>query len=101
VDSIADATGFLETRKGKVTKSVVMTTIGAVLGAAIGGVEGALGGAVVAKAVETGADFTLDLVDEFLISDLTKGWSPRMFFYDLAKLRAGQDEQKSPKLSAD
>lgn len=101
VDSIADATGFFETRKGKVTKSVVMTAIGATIGAAIGGVEGALGGAAVAKALETGADFTLDLVDEFLISGLTKGWSPRMFFDDLAKLRAGKDERKLPKPSAD
>jgi hypothetical protein len=88
VDSIAEATGFFETRKGKVTKSVVMTAIGAGIGAAIGGVEGALGGAVAAKAVETGTEFTLDLVDEFLVSGLTKGWSPRMFFDDLGKLRA-------------
>jgi hypothetical protein len=93
VDSIADATGFFETRKGKVTKSVVMTAIGAAIGAAIGGVEGALGGAAVAKAVETGADLTLDLVDEFLISGLTKGWSPRMFFDDVAKFRVGKDKR--------
>jgi len=92
VDAIADAAGFFETRKGKVTKSIVMTAIGAAIGAAIAGVEGALGGAAAAKAVETGADFTLDLVDEFLIGGLTKGWSPRMFFDDLAKLRAGKDE---------
>jgi hypothetical protein len=29
----------------------------------------------------------LDLVDEFLLSGLTKGWSPKMFFDDLEKLR--------------
>lgn len=87
VDSIVEATGFLETKMGKITKSVVMTAIGSGIGAAIGGVEGALGGAVVAKALETGAEFTLDLVDEFLISGIAKGWSPRMFFDDLGKLR--------------
>jgi len=94
VDSIADAKGFFETRKGKVTKSVVMTSIGAAIGAAVGGAEGALGGAFAAKVLETGADFGLDLVDEFLISGLTKGWSPRMYFDDLAKLLAGNNEEK-------
>jgi hypothetical protein len=87
IDSIAERSGFFETRKGKVTKSVVMTAIGASIGAAIGGAEGALGGVAAAKALETGAEFTLDLVDEFLISGLTKGWSPRMFFDDLGKMR--------------
>jgi hypothetical protein len=96
VDALADASGFFETRKGKVTKSVVMTAMGATIGAAIGGVEGALGGAAVAKIVEAGADFTLDLVDEFLISGLTKGWSPRMFFDDLGRLRA-DDRPETPR----
>ena len=95
VDSIADAKGFFESRKGKVTKSVIMTSIGAAIGAVIGGIEGALGGAVVAKAVETGADFGLDLVDEFLVSGLTKGWSPRMFFDDIAKLRDANRKEVS------
>jgi hypothetical protein len=87
VDSIAEKTGFFETKKGKLTKSVVMTGIGTGIGAMIGGFEGALGGAAVGKAVDFGADWALDIIDEFLISGLTKGWSPRMFFDDLRKLR--------------
>jgi hypothetical protein len=88
VDSIADAKGFFETRRGKLTKSIVMTAIGAGVGTVIGGAEGAIGGAAVGKSLEIGADWALDLVDEFLISGLTKGWSPRMFFDDLGRLRS-------------
>jgi hypothetical protein len=87
IDSIADTKGFFETKAGKLTKSVVMTSLGAGIGALIGGVEGTVGGAVVGKGLEVGADFALDLVDEFLLSGLTKGWSPKMFFDDLEKLR--------------
>lgn len=88
LDSIGEAAGFFETKRGKVTKSIVMTAIGAGIGAVVGGVEGALGGAAIGKVIETGADFGLDLIDEFLISGITKGWSPRMFFDDLGKFRA-------------
>jgi hypothetical protein len=87
IDSITDTKGFFETKSGKLTKSVVMTTLGAGIGAMVGGAEGALGGAAVGKSLEVGADFALDLVDEFLLSGLTKGWSPKMFFDDLEKLR--------------
>jgi hypothetical protein len=87
VDSIAESKGFFETRKGKLTKSVVMTAISTGIGALIGGAAGAMGGAAAGKPLEIGADWVLDLVDEFLISGLTKGWSPRMFFDDLGKLR--------------
>ena len=64
-----------------------MTAIGASIGATIGGAEGAIGGAAVAKTLETGAGLTLDLVDAFLIEGVTRGWSPRMFFDDLSKVR--------------
>jgi hypothetical protein len=87
VDSIAEKKGFFETKRGKLTKSVVMTAIGTGVGTLIGGAEGALGGAAVGKALDVGADWALDLIDEFLVSGLTKGWSPRMFFDDLGKLR--------------
>lgn len=87
VDSIAEKKGFFETKKGKLTKTVVMTGIGTMMGALIGGFEGALRGAAVGKVLDAGADWALDVIDEFLVSGLTKGWSPRMFFDDLGKLR--------------
>lgn len=85
INAIADAKGFFETKKGKVTKSVAMTAVGAGLGALIGGGEGGAAGAITGKLLEPAADFALDLLDEFLISGLTKGWTPRMFFDDLRK----------------
>jgi len=42
VDSIAEERGFFVTKKGKLTKSVVMTGIGTGIGPLIGGLEGAL-----------------------------------------------------------
>jgi hypothetical protein len=87
IDSIADTKGFFETRSGKITKSVAMTALAAGIGAAVGGAEGAVKGAILGKGLEVGADFALDLVDEFLLSKLTKGWSPKMFIDDLEKLR--------------
>lgn len=86
IDAIADARGFFETKKGKLTKSIAMTTVGAGVGAVIAGAEsGAFLGATAAKLLEPAADLALDMVDEFLISGLTKGWTPRMFFDDLRK----------------
>jgi len=85
INAIADAKGFFETKKGKITKSVTMTAVGTGLGALIGGAEGGATGAITAKLLEPAADFALDLLDEFLISGLARGWTPRMFFDDLRK----------------
>jgi hypothetical protein len=87
IDSIVESKGFFESKKGKLLKSVVMTAIGAGVGAVIAGAGGAIGGAFVGKTLDIGADLTLDLVDEFLLNGLTKGWTPRMFFDDLRKLK--------------
>jgi hypothetical protein len=86
VDAIADAKGFFETRKGKITKSIAMTAIGTGIGALVAGAEGTLMGPGVAKVLEPVTDWGLDLVDEFILSGLTKGWTPQMFFDDLRKL---------------
>lgn len=93
INAIADAKGFFETRKGKVTKSVAMTAIGTGIGTLIGGAEGGAAGAITGKLLEPAADFALDLLDEFLISGLTKGWTPRMFFDDLRKAGATPNQK--------
>jgi hypothetical protein len=87
IDAIAEAKGFFETKKGKLIKSIAMTAVGTGIGAIIGGEEGSGIGATVGKFVlDPAADLGLDLLDEFLISGLTKGWTPRMFFDDLRKI---------------
>ena len=86
IDAIADAKGFFETKKGKLTKSIAMTAVGTGIGALIAGAEGGVIGATTAKFLEPAADFALDMLDECLIGGLTKGWTPRMFFDDLRKI---------------
>ncbi|MFC4893078.1 hypothetical protein ACFPDQ_08455 [Pseudofrancisella aestuarii] len=31
-------------------------------------------------------DLGIDMLDEFVLSGLIKGWTPKIFFYDLSKL---------------
>ncbi len=85
IDAIADAKGFFETKKGKLAKSIAMTAVGTGIGALIAGAEGGAIGATSAKLFEPAADLALDLLDEFLVSGLIKGWTPRMFFDELRK----------------
>jgi hypothetical protein len=92
LDSISEAKGFFQTTGGKITKNIAMTAVGTAVGASIGHyfettTLGVLGGIAVPKLLEPIADSGLDLVDQFLLEKLTKGWTPRMFFNDLAKLK--------------
>lgn len=87
IEAIANSKGFFQTKIGRITKSVAMSGIGAGIGLLIAGPEGALGGAGAAKLLEPAADFGLDMLDEFVISGLTKGWTPKIFFDDLGKLK--------------
>lgn len=87
VDSILNSKGFFQTKKGRLTKNIAMSVIGAGVGAGLAGPIGAIGGAGIAKQlIEPAADLGLDLLDEFVLSGLTKGWTPRMFFDDISKL---------------
>lgn len=87
IDAIEEAQGFFETKKGRVVKSVTVTTVGAALGGVVGGLAGAAVGSTLAKVAEPAMDHVFDLVDEFVISGLSKGWTPRMFLGDLRKLQ--------------
>lgn len=84
VDAIANAKGFFETGKGRFTKTVAMAMLGAGAGSVAGPAGAALGG-VAAKLLEPAVDFGLDLLDEYLLSELARGWTPRMFFDALKK----------------
>nr|WP_315425690.1 hypothetical protein [uncultured Albidiferax sp.] len=86
IDAIVDQKGFFQTRTGKLTKTIAMASIGSGIGALIAGVPGSVTGAALIKAAEPAVDFALDLVDEFLLDGLTKGWSPRVFVDDIRKL---------------
>lgn len=87
IDAIANAKGFFHTKTGKFSKSIAMTTIGGGIGALLAGPVGAAGGATAARILEPLTDLGLDLIDEFVLSGLTNGWTPKMFFDDLKRLR--------------
>lgn len=100
VDSIASAKGFFQTITGRITKNVAMSAVGADVGMLVAGPAGALGGAGVAKALEPAADIGLDMLDEFVLSGLTKGWTPKMFFEDVEKLEKSNKSKHSDSVNA-
>lgn len=86
IDAIANSKGFFETKKGRFTKNLAMTLIGAGVGSYVGPAGAAIGG-VVGNFAEPVVDFGLDLIDEYLISELTRGWTPRMFIDEIKVLQ--------------
>jgi len=86
--AITEAKGPFDTKTGKFLKALAMASIGAVAGhAAEGTIPGALAGGLIGQATGPVTDFTLDLLDEFLLDGLlSKGWQPRIFFDELRKL---------------
>lgn len=102
IDAIANSKGFFQTKTGRFTKNVAMSAVGAGVGLLIAGPAGAAGGAGVAKLLEPAADFGLDMLDEFVLSGLTKGWTPKIFFDDLVKLeKSNKSMQPTADASAD
>ncbi|MBV6819958.1 hypothetical protein KWG64_18600 [Rahnella sp. PD12R] len=87
IDSIVNRKGFLDTFLGKTTKSVTMMSIGGLSGMALGGPVAAIAGSVGGMILSPTIDFALDMLDEYLISEVTKGWTPRMFFDHMNKIK--------------
>lgn len=86
LDALMQPVGPFQTTGGKFAKSIAMTAIGAGIGvAAESPYAGALLGGLVSVA-SVGADFGLDLVDQFLLEGITKGWTPRVFFDGVRRL---------------
>lgn len=85
IDAIVNEKGFFKTKSGKFTKTIAMASIGSGIGALIAGIPGSMAGAGIIKIAEPAVDFAIDLVDEFLLDGLLKGWTPRLFIDDLRK----------------
>jgi hypothetical protein len=93
--AITEAKAPLDTKAGKSMKAMALASVGAALGHAVeGAVPGALLGGVAAQAAGPAVEFALDLLDEFLLDGLRKGWHPRMFFDDLRKLDRIENKEK-------
>ena len=92
IASIAERKDVGSTAKGKLTKSILMTTIGAGIGAAADFFAGAAGlpiGGLTVPGAALGASGSLgvDLLDRFVVEKLQEGWSPRIFIDDITKMR--------------
>lgn len=90
ISAIAGAHGPLDTTTGKFIKAIAMTAISGGVFAGIGSLAGlVLGSAAGAAAMTVGRpvlETGLDLLDQFVLDGLLKGWNPRMFFDDLRAL---------------
>lgn len=86
INSIENSKGFFETKKGRFTKNITMSLLGAGVGSIAGPMGTAIGG-VTGSLLSPSADFALDMIDEYFISELLKGWTPRMFYDELNKLQ--------------
>jgi hypothetical protein len=95
LEAISERKGVLDTTSGKLMKSVALPAVGMGVGAAATVYAGAAVGAAAAaasvaaaeKMAEFGAETALGLLDSFVLERVARGWSPRMFFDDLSKLR--------------
>lgn len=83
LDAVMKPIGFSQSDEGEFMKSCIMVSISVYLANLIG---------PAGLAVGWGAGLALDLIDRFFISELSKGWTPRMFFDDM---RTFSDKQNS------
>jgi hypothetical protein len=95
LDAIADRTGVLDSRRGKLVKGVGMATVGMgaaagatyLAGAEVGAVAGTAAAFVTDKLAEFTTETVIGLLDGFVLEAVSKGRSPRMFLDDLSQLR--------------
>ncbi len=91
LDSIGVHRGFLNSKGGKVFKSVLLASVGVGAGSIIGGEAGAVVGGIAApiveKVAEVATESAIGFLDSFVLDRVTKGLSPRMFFDDLSQVR--------------
>lgn len=86
VESIQSSKGFFDTFWGKSTKSVTMMMLGACVGSSVDHQLAPLIGAASAPFITPVADYLLDMADEYLISELIKGWTPKLFISEIKSL---------------
>jgi hypothetical protein len=86
MESNQNSKGFFDTFWGKSTKSIAMMFIGSYAGQFIEPTVGPYIGAAGAKYAAPVTDYIFDMADEYLLSELVKGWTPQFFINDLKKL---------------
>ncbi|HIH8982725.1 TPA: hypothetical protein ACYUTL_002462 [Serratia marcescens] len=86
VESNLNPKGFFDTFWGKSTKSFSMMFLGYGAGHLISPVIAPYSAAILPFA-DSLKDYIFDMADEYLLSELTKGWTPQVFINDLKNLK--------------
>lgn len=86
IDSITNK-GFFESSTGRFSKTLAVSGLFGLAGGAIAGPLGAVAGGSAGPVV----DFGLDLIDEFLLGNILKGWSPRNYINELQDLQKNRN----------
>lgn len=94
ISAVTKSNTFWETHKGKLLKTLVVSTLGVAAGSALAGVEGALAGIALSKIMEQAVDIALDLLDAYILDGLEKGWTPKDFIDRQLKPLAGENETR-------
>ncbi|CAA0242133.1 MULTISPECIES: hypothetical protein [Klebsiella] len=86
LESTQNPKGIFDSFFGKSTKSIAMMILGAYAGAQVDASIGPYVGALGSKVAGPITDYILDMADEYLFSELTKGWTPKIFINDIKQL---------------
>lgn len=86
LESIQNPKGLFDSFLGKSTKSIAMMILGAYVGAQVDTSIGPYVGALGSKVAGPITDYILDMADEYLLAELTKGWTPKIFIDDIKQL---------------
>ncbi|MGN7384076.1 hypothetical protein [Paenibacillus sp. SAFN-117] len=86
IDAVANSKGFFETNKGKITKSIVVTSVAGIIGSSVAGIPGAVAGVSVGGVAQPLVDHGLSLLDSFILDGLLKGWSPRNYTNEIRQI---------------
>jgi hypothetical protein len=87
VDAIGSGANFFETVGGRVLRTLGVSTLSSIAGAAVGGTVGAAAGVVVGPMI--------DLLDEFVLGSVAKGWQPRNYFENVVRPAMRTAKEKS------
>ena len=86
LSAAAEAKGIFETPVGNIAKTVFFCGLGTAVGFLFAGPLAAMIGAGLGKALEVGVDLGLDMFDSMILSNLSRGWSPKLYIDDMKRL---------------
>lgn len=83
IDDISRDSGFFSTHKGKLLKTISLFTLSSYIGVQLESLPGIIAGLGAGKIFNKASDLGIDLIDEYILDGLLKGWNPRFFIDEL------------------